>query len=113
MPGLIRGVARTAAIVFSIAWLDFSMPYFACSVFTASGVSLADSRIGPLPSLPLAQSSALPDTSSPRQIASVSSARCGPLKALIWPSVAAEQEPARTAAAAAAPQRTWADGTTL
>src|SRR5258708_20431032 len=87
------------AMVFSIAWLDFSTPYLACSAFTASGVSLAESRIGPLPSLSFAQARALSPTGSPRQIASVSSARCAPLKAAIWPSVAAEQEPASTAAA--------------
>ena len=75
------------------------MPYLACSAFTASGLSLAESRIGPLPSLSLAQASAFSPTGSPRQIASVSSARCAPLKLAIWPSVAAEQEPASTAAA--------------
>src|SRR6185312_43677 len=88
----------TCAMVFSIAWLDFSTPYFCCSAFTASGLSLAESRIGPLPSLPVAQASALSPTGSPRQIASVSSARCAPLKLAIWPRVAAEQEPASTAA---------------
>src|SRR5579883_23840 len=73
-PAATRPLASDA-IVPSIAWLDCSMPYLACSAFTASGLSLAESRMGPLPSLPLAQASALPATSSPRQIASVSSTK--------------------------------------
>ena len=76
-PAATRPLA-SAAMVFSIAWLDFSTPYFACSAFTASGLSLADSRIGPLPSLSFAQASAFSPTGSPRQMASVSSAGAGP-----------------------------------
>jgi len=70
-------------MVFSIAWLDFSTPYLVCRALTSSGLSLADSRIGPLPSLSLAQASARSSTGSPRQMASVSRCRCGPLKAAI------------------------------
>src|SRR5499427_10722930 len=86
-PDATRPLAK-AAIVLSMAWLDFSTPYLVCSAFTASGLSLADSRIGPLPSLSLAQASARSSTGSPRQMASVSRCRCGPLKAAICPSVA-------------------------
>ena len=60
-PGATRPFARVA-MVFSIAWLDFSTPYLACRALTASGDRLAESRIGASPSWSLAQASAASPT---------------------------------------------------
>ena len=59
-------------MVFSIAWLDFSTPYFDCSAFTASGFSLAESRIGSVAELVLGPGQGLVDDRLAAAMASVS-----------------------------------------